>query len=360
MRVLHIIAGAPTGGAETFSQDAIAALAERGVVQHVVGRPHPIALACYRAAGMSFTPFGFSAFDRVRGGTLREAAVSFNADIVHAWMARAASFVPRRMPCPVLGWFGGYYDLKYYRRADFLVGVTRDIARDLVARGAAADRVGVVHTFGTLPDSPLLSRADLATPDTVPVVLVLSRLHEKKGIDTILRAVAKLPGVHLWLAGDGPQRGRYEALAQTLGIADRTRFLGWRTDRKSLLAACDVCALPSRYEPFGTVIPEAWSMQKPLVATRAAGARQYVVDGQSGLLCDIDDAAGLAGALHVAITDGITRSRIVAGGQAAYLAEFERGQVIGTLIATYEKATEMGKLEEQKFFGSFFQKRTAS
>jgi glycosyltransferase involved in cell wall biosynthesis len=85
-----------------------------------------------------------------------------------------------------------------------------------------------------------------------------------------------------------------------------------------------------------------------------------VVDGQSGLLCDIDDAAGLAGALHVAITDGITRSRIVAGGQAAYLAEFERGQVIGTLIATYEKATEMGKLEEQKFFGSFFQKRTAS
>jgi hypothetical protein len=218
----------------------------------------------------------------------------------------------------------------------------------------------VVHTFGTLPDGPLLRRDALATPEGVPVVLVLSRLHEKKGIDTILRAVATLPGVYLWLAGDGPQRHRYEALARTLGVADRTRFLGWRTDRKSLLAACDVCALPSRYEPFGTVIPEAWSMERPLVATRAAGASQYVVDGESGLLCDIEDVAGLAGALRVAIADDVTRSRIVAGGWRAYLAGFERAQVIGTLIGTYEKAIEMGQLREQKFFGSFFQKRTTS
>jgi len=360
VRVLHIIAGAATGGAETFSQDAMAALAERGVVQHVVGRPHPIAVARYEAAGVGFTPFRFSAFDRLGCGMLRRAAGSFRADIVHAWMARAARFVPAGMPCPVLGWLGGYYDLKYYRRADFLVGVTRDIARDLVARGASAGRVGVVHTFGTLPDSPLLCRDELATPEAAPVVLVLSRLHEKKGIDTILRAVATLPGVYLWLAGDGPQRHRYEALAQKLGIGERTRFLGWRTDRKSLLAACDACALPSRYEPFGTVIPEAWSMARPLVATRAAGASQYVVDGESGLLCDIDDAGGLARALRVAIEDEVTRSRIVAGGLRAYLADFEREHVVGTLIETYERAIKLGRRQEQKFFGSFFQERTTS
>ena len=137
----------------------------------------------------------------------------------------------------------------------------------------------MVHTFGTLPDSPPVARASLATPEHARLVLVLSRLHEKKGIDTILRAVASLPGFYLWLAGEGPERQRYEALTESLGLGERARFLGWRTDRKSLLAACDVCALPSRYEPFGTVMAEAWSVRKPLVATRAAGALQYVVDG---------------------------------------------------------------------------------
>ncbi len=339
-----MIAGAATGGAETYSQDVIVALAERGVAQHVVGRPHPIAVARYAAAGVGFTPFGFGLADRVRRGVLRAAARDFGADLAHAWMARAASFVPRGMPCPVLGWFGGYYDLKYYRRADFLVGVTHDIARDLVARGAPADRVAVVHTFGTLPDSPPVSRADFDTPAEAPVVLVLSRLHQKKGIDTVLRAVASLPGVYLWLAGEGPERGRYEALAVSLGVADRTRFLGWRTDRKSLLAECDVCALPSRYEPFGTVIPEAWFMRRPLVATRAAGARQYVVDGESGLLCDIDDVGGLAGALGRALGDAAVRARIVAGGEAAHLAQFERGGVVDRLVGTYGVVIEKGRL----------------
>jgi glycosyltransferase involved in cell wall biosynthesis len=302
-----------------------------------------MAVERYRHAGVGFSAFGFSATDRLRRGFLRSQAELFQADIVHAWMARAASFMPSNMPCPVLGWFGGYYDLKYYRRADFLVGVTRDIARDLIARGAPAERVAVVHTFGTLPDSPPVKRSEFETPINAPVVLVLSRLHEKKGIDTALRAVAALPGFYLWLAGDGPQRRRYEALAKSLGIGDRVRFLGWRTDRKSLLAACDVCALPSRYEPFGTVMAEAWSMQRPLVATRAAGARQYVVDGQSGLLCDIDDVAGLSHALHLAVTDGAVRHRIVMGGYAAYLADFERERVISTWLQTYRAAITAGR-----------------
>jgi len=338
MRILHIIAGAPTGGAETYAQDVIAALAERGIAQHVIGRPHPIARARAEAAGVAFTRFDFSLGDRLRRGALRRIAAQTGADLAHAWMARAADFIPRAMPCPVLGWCGGYYDLKYYRRADYLVGVTRDIARHLIAQGAPADRVAVVHTFGTLPDTPPINRASLATPDAAPVVLVLSRLHEKKGIDTILRAVATLPGVYLWLAGEGPERARYESLAASLGCTDRVRFLGWRTDRKSLLAACDVCALPSRYEPFGTVIPEAWSMHRPLVATRAAGAAQYVTDRETGLLCDIDDVPALAAALYTALTDSELRAHLIEAGHTAYQADFERTHVIDMLLATYHRA----------------------
>ena len=50
-------------------------------------------------------------------------------DLVHSWLNRAASFTPKQKTTPVLGWFGSYYDLKYYQTCDFFMGVTRDIVR---------------------------------------------------------------------------------------------------------------------------------------------------------------------------------------------------------------------------------------
>ena len=345
LRVLHLVAGAPTGGAETFSQDAILALGERGVEQRVICRPHPIPLERFGRAGIPVTPLNFSWIDRVLGakGRIRRIAQDFKPDLIHAWMARAASFVPPRMPAPVIGWFGGYYDLKYYRTADYYMAVTRDICDTLIERGAPADRVFCNNTFGTLPDSPLVSRAEFATPDTATVVLVLSRMHWKKGIDTILEAVVRTPDLYLWLAGDGPEKAKYEALAQALGVTDRVRFLGWRTDRKSLIEAADIVALPSRYEPFGTVIIEAWAMNKPLVAAKAQGARQYVTDGVDGLLTEIDDVEGLAQALGRVAADRDLRARLVENAARHYRAEFTKDVVTDRLLATYDTILKNGK-----------------
>lgn len=339
LRVLHVVAGAPTGGAETFSQDAILALAERGVEQRVICRPHPIPLERFGRAGIAVTPLNFSWSDRLLGakGRIRRIAEDFKPDLVHAWMARAASFIPPRMPAPVIGWFGGYYDLKYYRTADYFMAVTQDICDTLVKNGAPKDRVFCNNTFGTLPDSPPVSRGQFGTPDDATVVLVLSRMHWKKGVDTILSAIAQSPGLYLWLAGDGPEKAKYEALAQSLGVVDRVRFLGWRTDRKALIEAADIVALPSRYEPFGTVIIEAWAMNKPLVAAKAQGARQYVTDGVDGLLCDIDDVDGLAGALTRLATDKELSARLVDAAARHYQAEFTKDVVVDRLLAAYGK-----------------------
>lgn len=345
MRVLHVVAGASTGGAETFSQDAILGLAERGVEQHVICRPHPIPLQRFGQAGIPLETMGFSALDRLWGGKARVArrVQAFKPDLIHAWMARAASFIPAGLPCPVLGWFGGYYDLKYYRTSDVLVGVTKDIAASMVARGAAPNRVFCNTTFGTLPDDPPVSRAQFQTPDDAIVVLVLSRMHPKKGIDTILQAVARVPNVVLWLAGEGPNRAEYEALTVRLGLSGRVRFLGWRTDRKALIDAADIVALPSRYEPFGTVIVEAWSVNKPLIATRAAGASQYVRDGENGLLCPIDDVAALAEGLGRLATEPDLRQHLAQIAFQDYQTDFCKSVVIDRLIETYETTLKLGK-----------------
>ena len=344
MRILHVIAGAEVGGAETFAQDAITALHARGVTQLVLAQPWPQAMRRYAEAGIAARPFGFSAVDRALGHArrVRAAAAELGADLVHAWMSRAAAFVPARMPCPVLGWFGDYYDLKYFRRADCCAAVTPDISRYIVERGMPAERVFTVTTFGTMPDAPRVDRASLDTPEDAKVLLVLSRMHRVKGIDTMLDALAEVPGAYLWLAGDGPERATYEAQAARLGLSGRVRFLGWRNDRKSLLEACDVVVLPSRYEPFGTVIVEAWAMGKPLVATRADGARQYVADGRTGLLCPIEDAPALAACLRRALGEPGLAKALAEAGHAAYLADFTRDIAIDRMIACYETCIRLG------------------
>ena len=345
MRILHVVAGAPTGGAETFSQDAILGLAERGLEQRVICRPHPIPLARFAQAGIPTETMSFSLMDRLLGGSRRiaRAARDFDADLVHAWMARAASFVPRSVSCPVVGWFGGYYDLKYYTTSDVFVGVTKDIAQSMIDRGAPADRVFCNTTFGTLPDSPPIDRAEFSTPSDAQVVLVLSRMHPKKGVDTILKAIATVPGVFLWLAGEGPNRAEYETLTAALGLTDRVRFLGWRTDRKALLQAADIVALPSRYEPFGTVIIEAWAMNKPLIATQAAGASQYVRNGENGLLCAIDDVPALANGITRLTQEQSLRTHLTNTAYKDYLSDFSKPVVIDRLIKTYETTLSLGK-----------------
>jgi glycosyltransferase involved in cell wall biosynthesis len=345
---LHVIAGAEFGGAETIAQDVMVALAEAGIEQRVIARPYPILSQRLGAAGIPLSPMRFSRLERLGTGgrIIRREARDFRADIVHCWMSRAASFVPRGMPCPVVGWFGGYYDLKYYRRVDFYIGLTRDIVAHLVKQGVPADRAFVIHVFGTLADQPAADRAALATPRDAPLVLVMSRLHEKKGIDTILRALALCPGIYLWLAGEGPARRKYEALCHELDLDERVRFLGWRTDRAALYRAADIFALPSRYEPFGAVIAEAWSMHRPLVATRAAGAEAHVSDEGDGLLVPIDDPPALARAIMRLVADKELRDGLARKGWETYQRLFTKEAVIASLLAAYDKMIALGKRAE--------------
>jgi len=337
MRILHVVAGAATGGAETFSLDAITALAERGIQQKVLCRPHRQTLSRLAEASVPYETLAFRPAARLVGGpaAIRRAATAWGADLVHAWMSRAASFVPAGMPCPVIGWMGGYYNLKYFTTADYLIGVTPRIRDHIVEHGVAPQRAFVCHTFGTMPDAPAVSRSSLRVPQDALLLLTLSRLHPKKGIDTAIRALAQLPNAHLCVAGDGPEQAKYETLARELGLSERVHFLGWRNDRKALLEVCDICLLPSRYEPFGTVIAEAWSMRRPLVAASADGARQYVRDNENGAVFPIDDERALAQRIVQIAGDPAFAARLVEQGYRDYERRFSRDIVIDQLLDIY-------------------------
>ena len=343
MRILHIMAGRGHGGAETYSTDVMLSLHQAGVDQRVVMAADAPRFVEMQGKGLRMAPavlaVPFRFLQRLR---VRRLIAQENPDIIHCWMRRAASLIPATDRATI-GWFGGYYEPRHFRHCRDFVGVTRDIARHMVAKGIAPEHAHYIPTFPDIVDAQPVSRATLETPPDAPVLLALSRLHPKKGLDILLRATAKLPGVYVWLAGDGPLDAELKALTAELKIEGRVRFLGWRTDRAALLRAADICVLPSRYEPFGTVILEAWAAQTPLVACRSAGPAGHIADGVDGLLVDIDDVDGLASALLRVIENPELRRNLIESGYQTYQQGYTQGAVTAQWMNFYQELLRRGK-----------------
>jgi glycosyltransferase involved in cell wall biosynthesis len=337
MRVMQVMAGAGEGGAETFFVDLVRALHDAGLEQRVVIRRNPARAAALRAAGIEPVELRFGRWlDLGTRIALRREIADFEPHVVQTWMSRASAAMPRGSFVHV-GWLGGYYDLKSFRRCRHLVGVTRDIVAHMVKGGWPKERVHYLPTLASGTPAPPLSRATFDTPERVPLVLALGRLHVKKAFDILLQALANLPGVYLWLAGEGPLRAKLEAQARSLGIAPRVRFLGWRDDRAALFAACDLCVMPSRFEPFGTVMIEAWAHGKPLIAAAAQGPRGLVQNGENGLLVPVDDVHALATAMHRVIDQPDLARRLVETARREYEADYTEAAVVSRYLAFYER-----------------------
>ncbi|MBX9588193.1 MAG: glycosyltransferase [Hyphomonadaceae bacterium] len=337
MRILHVMASRVNGGAETYSTDMMASLHTQGIAQLAVISRASIHYDRLAAAGLGLAGevleprLGF-----LRRRRLQTVIDAFQPTLVHCWMRRAASLVPH-LDVPVIGWFGGYYEPVHFTACSHLVGVTPDIVRHMLARGVGARQASFVPTFPTVDAAPAVDRASLATPADAIVLLTLSRLHEKKGLDILLQALVDLPQCVAWLAGDGPLEADLKAMADRLGVADRVRFLGWRTDRAALLRAADICVLPSRWEPFGTVMLEAWAAGTPLVAAASQGPAAFIADGGNGILVPIDDVAALAQALRRVIENQALRASLIARGRADYEKDFTREAVTQRMIALYRR-----------------------
>ena len=337
MKILHIIAGAKHGGAESCAVDTIRALHAAGIEQTVICRPHAAFLSLVKDCAIGHHILSFNrTLKWPQKARINTIVKNEKPDLIHCWLNRAASFTPHQKTIPVLGWFGGYYDLKYYQSCDFFMGVTKDIVRYIGNVTKSPDRAYVGHAFGTLEAMGKVKKSDYGISDTTKVVLMLSRMHWKKGVDLLIDAASKIDDVVFLIAGDGPEIEKYRAQAYALNLESRILFLGWCKDRLGLLNIADVCVLPSRYEPFGIVIPESWFARVPLVATKADGAKHYVNNEKDGLLVDIDDCEGLVEALQRALNDEALRARLIKGGTKMYEELFSRESVIKSLIKSYQ------------------------
>jgi glycosyltransferase involved in cell wall biosynthesis len=292
----------------------------------------------FRDAGVRVETASFNKLLRFpTTGVIARVIREFKPDVAEYWMGRAGLFAPASFRAKSVGWYGGYYKRERFSNCEWHVGLTKDLLRHIRDQGVPENRSAIVHTYADFGGATPIDRATLDTPKDAPVVLALARLHEKKGLDTLLDAAARVPGLYVWIAGEGPLEAELKAHATRLKLDDRVRFLGWRNDRGALLAACTLVAFPSRYEPFGTVTVDAWASARPLVAADAVGPAAYIIDGVNGLLVPKDDADALANAMTRMIGEPGLAARLVNGGRAAHEATFTRKAFVRDSLAFYDR-----------------------
>ena len=343
IRLLQTLAGADKGGAELFFVRLAEALARAGVQQQIVMRNHPGMAGRIKAAGVpvTFARFG-GALDFSTRRIIRTVAGAFRPQIALSYMSRATKLTPRGGYILVAR-LGGYYDLKYYRHADHLVGNTPDLVEYFVREGWPRERASLISNFVEPRPGPALPRGAFDTPDGVPLLVAAGRLHANKAFDTLLRAVALVPGAWLWLLGEGPERPGLEALARELGIAERVRMPGWQDDIQPAARAADVFVVPSRHEPLGAVVLEGWLARRPVVAAASQGPSWLIKEGESGLLVPVDAPQALATALQGLLADPGRAAQLVAGGTVALEKDFTEQAVVGQYLALFRRLIQTAR-----------------
>ncbi len=342
IRVLQAMAGAEQGGAEAFFERLVCALHRDGLQQHVLIRRNPARAGRLKAAGLTPVelPFG-GAFDFTTRRHFAREIARFKPHVVMTWMNRASAMCPKGNFVHVAR-LGGYYDLKYYKGCDHLIGNTPDIVNYLVREGWPQDRAHYVPNFAEVDTAvEPMSRAAHYTPKHAPLVVAMGRLHENKAFDILIRAMARVPDAYLWLAGDGPERQKLEALALSEGVKPRTRFLGWQQDVSPLLAAADVFVCPSRHEPLGNVVLEAWALGRPVVAADAQGPGMLIDHGRNGLLVPVDDPGALAQGIAWMLGNPADARAMAQAGQDSYMQDYSASVVIARYRRFFESVASV-------------------
>ena len=343
MRILHVMAGGKHGGAETACVDMCIAMREAGQDVAIATRPNDLRVSRLEKAGVKVYTMRFGGlFDLASAAKLKNAIKDFKPDIVQGWMSRGSSYIPRWQPSmsipayKTVSRLGGYYAMKYFRNIDFFVGITPCIKMYLQKQGVSDTHVTFINNFADIdPPQTQIKREDYGIPHDAILLMGLGRLHTSKAFDILIQAVAQIEGVYLWIAGEGPERKTLEALVKTLGLENRVILPGWQEDRAALFQASDICVFPSRYEPFGTVFAQSWSQGTPVIVSDADGPRQFVRDGEDGLVVPRDDIEALRDAIEKLRHDKALAGKFIANGQQRFQDEFTKERCVKNYLEFY-------------------------
>jgi glycosyltransferase involved in cell wall biosynthesis len=265
-----------------------------------------------------------STFDIVKvNGSITAAPSDLNAiHFVHSsWLQSPVHIAKQRRD-----YYGAYHWL-YTKLNSFwekqalcqtqlVIAVSNQVKQDLVKIGIPSQKIQVVLNGVDLDEfhPGQCDRADWHLPENVPLALFVGDIRTpRKNLDTVLRAIAAVPNIHLAVVGD-TQGSPYPDLATQLQIADRVYFLGYRRDVAQIMRAVDCFVFPSRYEACTLVLVEAMASGLPVITARTSGGCEIVRSDAGIVLSDSEDQHQLAQALTQIMQDPSIQKQM---GQAA-------------------------------------------
>ncbi|HEU4793510.1 MAG TPA: glycosyltransferase family 4 protein [Nitrolancea sp.] len=228
--------------------------------------------------------------------------------------------------------------------ADYLIGQGVDPAR-LHVVGAGLNVEAVIGGDG----SRIRDRLGIAGP----FVLSLGAAAFDKGTIHLVQAVTRLnrSGHEVALVVAGPVLSEFQRFLETLDSRDRrwVHPLGFvsEEEKRDLLAAADLLALPSRTESYGLVFLEAWANGKPVIGARAGAVPAVIEDGADGLLVPFGHVAALAEAIRILITDRDLAARFAAWGRAKVIDEATWSQRVRSVYGSVLGSTAEGMRQEE-------------
>lgn len=199
---------------------------------------------------------------------------------------------------------------RYYRMLDNytsrynqqVIAVSNAVRDDLIEQGIPAARITVIQNGINIPDiDPAAGdriRLELGIKPEETVVGAVGRLAPQKDYPTLFRAFKKVgkicPEAILLIAGDGYLRENLEKLTDDLGIRERVKFLGYRSNILEVISSFDIYTLTSLWEGLPLAVLEAMAMGKPVVATKVPGTEEAVNEGETGFLVPLKDDQALS------------------------------------------------------------------
>ena len=269
-------------------------------------------------------------FDLKTYGKLRALIRREKVDLVHTHLTTASwmgALAARSCRVPGVAHVHGMDKKTWFQHADYQIAVADAVKKYLVEQGVHSKNIARLYVGLPLENVSIemataRQKLGLDLPHDAHIVGVVASLIERKGHRFLLDAMsqidnAQLPDnsqLHAVFAGEGVLRAELEAQVRVLDLQQRVHFLGFRDDAKTIMAACDIVALPSLKEGLSSAAMEAMWLRRAVVATAIAGMPELVVDGETGLLVPPADAASLACALEKLLNDDTLRARLADNG----------------------------------------------
>jgi glycosyltransferase involved in cell wall biosynthesis len=360
-RVLHVVLDLQAGGLERVVADLITGTDHARFELHLLA----IRFLGRHAAGLEAFAALHTAPPQSRLSLIRPVALTrtirgIAPDIVHthsgvwykASLAARLAGVPRvlhtdhgrHLPDP---WIDRELDARAARRTDLVVAVSDALARQLASTVVGDPgqirvvRNGVdTQAFAPAPDA---SPARFDWSSGAIVIGSVGRFDRVKGYDVMLDAFSRFlgewtgPETLLVLAGEGPEEAALRAMAATLGIAHRVRFVGWRSDTPQLYRSFDLFTLASRSEGTSVSLLEAMSSGVPPVVTDVGGNAAILGPRLAHRLVPAEDPGALAASWMAALADLSARESERRTARARVEADWSLAAMVRHYEALYDQ-----------------------